>query len=66
MTFEEKFKKWNLLGTGKTQLPERLNKCRLFELTCSLSVPKETAHGASINCTRRFGANFNRHFLEGL
>lgn len=66
MTFEEKFKKWDLLGIGKTQLPERLNKCQLFELTGSLSIPMGTAHGAGINCTRRFWANFNWHFLEGL
>lgn len=33
MTFEERLKELGLLGPGKTQLQDRLNKCQILEST---------------------------------
>lgn len=50
MTFEEKLKILGLLGLGKTQLPERLNKCQRLGLICSPGIsmgrPTEQAETA--------------------
>lgn len=61
-----KFKKLGKLGCDKTHLLERLNKCQILELTCYASILMGTMHKVGRNSNKRFWANFNRYYSEGL